>query len=251
MVKKIAFCFLLYTKLKHGKVWEDFFSQDLKDTHSIYSHIKTVSDSTQPWIKKHKVKSVKTGYCEVTLVYAWIQLLKEALKDKDNKYFCLLSDECIALFNYKKVYEKIVKSKKSRINPDMEAESYIDTGLYWADQWVILNRKHAELLTELTTTAKGKKYVKETLKQVGDYCPDEIIPINWFSEHYGAVTSSRFKKEFNLIPSTYTYWDGVHRSPVKFTSPKMKQMRKKICTSKAVFGRKFNAKSARLLSMDC
>jgi len=178
-------------------------------------------------------------------------MLREAMKDRDNKYFALLSGECIPLFTYRQVYRKITSSKKSRVSIDMLAEVYVDTGLYYADQWVILNRKQADLLIKLKTTEKGKKFIKRTMKKIGDYCADEILPVNWFIEHYGKPSTSRYKKEIRSIPTTYTYWDNIHTSPKKFTTPQMEKLRKKICTSKAVFGRKFNAKAARELAMTC
>ena len=250
-MKKIAFCFLLYDKLNHGEIWENFLDQDNDDTHTVYAHIKKTTSKTQNWLKKHKVKPVSTDYCSVSLVYAWIRLLEKALKDKNNKYFVILSGECIPLFSYYKVYDKITKSKKSRINVEMGTESQEATGLYWADQWCVLNRKHAELLVKLKTTAIGRQFNKNILAQIGDFCPDEIIPINWFVKHYGKPSSSKFNKEIRRIPTTYTYWDGIHYSPKKFNAPQMEKMKKKICKSGAVFGRKFNSKAARELSMTC
>jgi hypothetical protein len=250
-MKQIAFCFLLYDKLNHGKTWKKFFEQDDTDSHTIYAHLKKTTKKTQQWIKKHKIKPVKTAYCDVSLVYAWIELLKNALKDKDNKYFVIISGECIPLFQYADVYKKINASKKSRINVVRGTESEIETGLYYADQWCTLNRKQAELLLKLKTTEKGKQFDQEVLDQIGDFCPDEIIPINWFVEHYGKPSSTKFKKEFRNIPTTFTYWDEIHYSPVKFNASSMKKMRKKICKSKAIFGRKFNARAARLLSQSC
>lgn len=246
----IAFCFLLYDTVKHPDVWEEFF-QDVPTTkHTIYAHIKKISPSTLHWLRKNKIKPVKTDYCDVSLVFAWIQLLKNALKNPKNKYFCILSGECIPLFPFQKVYRKITASKKSRLNVDNSAESYFHTGLYWADQWTILNRKHAKLLVKLTTKS-GKKFVDSILPQIEDYCPDEILPINWFVKHYGKPSSSTFKKEIKIAQTTYTYWDGKHTSPVKFTYPRMIKIKKKICSCGAVFGRKFNSKATRELALKC
>lgn len=250
-MKNIAFCFLLYDKLNHGDLWKNFFDQDQNDTHRIYAHIKKTTSKTQNWLKKHKVKPVSTDYCDISLVYAWIRLLETALQDKNNKYFAILSGECIPLFSYNKVYKKITKSQKSRINVEMGTESQSETGLYWADQWCILNRKHAKLLVKLQTTSRGKKFNENILSQVKNFCPDEIVPVNWFVDHYGVPSSKRFNKEIKKIPTTFTYWDGIHYSPKKFNAPQMEKIKKKICQSRAVFGRKFNAKAARELSMTC
>lgn len=252
MPKKIAFCFLLYDTVKHSIAWEDFFSQDEdQEMHNIYTHLKRTNKKTQKWLKKHRIPSVKTGYCEISLVYAWIQLLEHALKDPSNNYFVILSGECIPVFNYEKTYSKITRSKKSRINIDINAEVTHDKGFYWADQWCTLNRKHAEMLVKLKTTTEGRSFVKNIVENIGDYCPDEVVPVNWFAKKYGKISGERFKKNFRRIPTTFTYWDGIQSSPRKLTKPMLKKFHKKICESGAVFARKFYGTSAKQVAMSC
>ena len=256
---KIAFCFLLYDTVKHRSTWETFFNQDrfpLK-SYSIYSHIKKKTEKTPDWIKDVRVKTIPTEWCGKSLVKAWIVMLKEAYKDPKNKYFCLLSGECIPLFTFSEIYKKIVRSKKSRINIDYEAEIFLENKLYYADQWVILTRHCAQLLIDLIDTKEGKEYLKYLDKRmctdVYCSCPDEIYPINWFIHKLGKPSSKGFKKHLRNKVSTYTYWDDSSSKPhpVKFSFPKMKKMRKDICNSGALFGRKFNNKAAKELAMKC
>jgi hypothetical protein len=250
---KIAFCFLVYDQVKHPKQWQQFFKEDSYPikSYSIYSHIKKITEFTQPWLIDNKIKTINTEWCGESLVWAWINMLKEALKDKKNKYFTILSGECIPLFGFWDTYNKIVSSSKSRVNIDPNAESTADTGLVYADQWVILNRKHAKLLIKLKETVKGQKYANSLKKIIGGYCPDELYPINWFIYNYGKPYTSSFKKEFKLTPSTFTYWTGKKPHPIKYNSPKMKADKPKICRSGAVFARKFNNKAAKELSGNC
>ena len=255
---KIAFCFLLYDRVIHGKIWSDFFSSDNYPVPSfnIYSHIKTVNENTQEWLKQNRVRTIKTGWCEENLVFAWIKMLEAALKDPTNQYFIILSGECIPLFTYEETYKKITSTKKSLINPDfsMHARS---SGLVYADQWCILNREHAKLLIKLKTTEGGKNWIKSIRPNMEDNCPDEIYPVSWFIHHYGR---EQFRKEFKLKVSTYTAWYGhgefeksdKHTGhPIKFTNTKLQSMKKKICESGAIFARKFNKKAARNLAMTC
>lgn len=253
MPKKIAFCFLLYNTVKHSKIWEDFFSQDEGNTHSIYTHLKSSDEKTQKWLKKHRVPSIKTEYCKLSLVYAWIQLLQHALKDPSNKYFIILSGECVPVFTYNKVYQKITRSKKSRINIDAHGCVTHETGYYWADQWCILNRKHAELLVKLKTTEEGRKFAKKVTKEIiYDFCPDEIVPVNWFAKKYGKISGKKFQKEFRRIPTTFTHWDNYGSwSPKKLNKTMLKKLHKKICESGAVFARKFYGTSAKQVAMSC
>lgn len=250
-MKQIAYCFLLYDRLKHGKIWENYFHQDTKNSHTIYSHIKQTTEKTQQFIKENKIPTLKTDYCEVSLVHAWISLLRRALEDPNNKYFCILSGECIPLYPYEKIYKKITRSKKSRMNLERDAEPAVETGYYWCDQWCILNRKQARLLLKLRDTQYGREYTRKFLEEIDGWCSDEMLPINWFVEHYGKPSTSSFKKEIMLQQTTFTYWDGIHPKPHKFTEPQMREKRSKICGSDAVFARKFNKKAAKELSMKC
>jgi len=247
---KIAFCFLLYDTVKHNKKWVDFFKQDEngEKSYSIYSHIKDKNDKTQKWLLKNRVRTIKTGWCEDNLVWAWVKMLKKALEDKTNKYFALLSGECVPLLGFWETYNKIFSSSKSRINVDLNTDAYIDTGLAYADQWCILNRKHARLLINLKETIDGKNFLKQMRKQKGLYCADELYPINWFIHKYGNISSRDFKKEFNNTVTTYTKWNNRDPHPIRYTSPRMTRELKAICDSGAVFARKFNNPAAKKVS---
>ena len=252
---KIAFCFLLYDSVKHNQQWVKFFKGDRYPvtSYSIYSHLKMVTENTPAWISRHKIKSIKTGWCEENLVFAWIKLLRKALQDPDNQYFCILSGECIPLYTYDETYAAITGCKKSRVHIDENAAATIETGLTYADQWTILTRREAELLIQLKTTEKGKAWTREIRKKLCPatndvcFCPDELYPVNWFQHVYG----KKYDKYIVNQQTTFTYWDGVHTSPVRFNSVKMAEMRKKICKSGSLFARKFNSKAARELALSC
>lgn len=254
---KIAFCFLLYDTHKHSQSWIKFFNSDkypIKN-YNIYTHLKEINKNTQDWLVDHKIQSIKTGWCEENLVYAWIKLLQKALKDPDNKYFVILSGECIPLYDFSTTYKKITSTKKSRINIDKNAEATFDTGLAYADQWVVLNRKHAKELVKLKTTKEGKDFRKSIKKTICTddvcFCPDELYPANWFIYKYGKPSSKTFRKQFKIQQTTYTKWDGIKPNPIKFTSVKLKRYKKSICKSPAFFARKFNSKAGKLLAMNC
>ena len=249
--KKIAFCFLLYDTVKHAKLWENFFTQDDDSTHSIYSHVKQVTDKTPSWIEDNKIRTIKTEWCNENLVNAWINMLKAAYKDKNNKYFVLLSGDCIPLFEYWTTYKKITSSSKSRMNLDYNTGSYEETGLVYADQWVVLNRKCAKLLIDLRETDKGKAYKKYMKSVIDVYCPDEIYPINWFIHNFGKPSSQEFKKNIRKIVTTYTKWSDDKTSPDVLSASDVRNLKSKICESKAIFGRKFEGDAAKAIGMSC
>lgn len=256
--KNIAFCFLLYDTVKHAGIWEEFFSQDTnpEKSWSIYTHPKMITEKTQDWVRKNKIKRiVKTEWCETSLVTAWINLLREALRDKKNQYFVLLSGDCIPLQNYQITYKGITSDPRSRFNIDPNADSAQATGLMYADQWSIVNIKHAEMMLDLKRTEDGKMFWKEIGGKlcVDDscYCSDELYPINWMIDNFGKPGSKSFNKEILLQQTTYTKWDGVNPSPIRINGPKLIRLKKKICSSGAFFARKFNSKAARYIFDAC
>jgi hypothetical protein len=266
-IPKIAHCFLLGETTNHLSVWEEYFKQDTfyPRSYTIYSHLKSSKKSvnTPDWIERNRIPTIPTEWCGESLVFVWMELLKEALKDQNNQYFVLLSGDCIPLYNYNETYRRITSSKKSRINPNVNNIAYQDTGLYYADQWTILTRKHAKLLLSMKETKSGKTFLENTKKRLTycdresglcyDYCPDELYPLNWFVAHYGKPYTSTFKKEFHTGPSTYTYWDLVNKEPhpEKFTLRKMRNFKDKICKSRALFARKFMPNAGKELGMKC
>jgi hypothetical protein len=253
ITQKVAFCFLVYDKVVHGKAWLDFFKQDNLPvkSYSVYSHMKTVTEASQPWLIENRIRTIKTGWCEESLVWAWVNMLKEALKDPLNQYFTILSGECIPLYGFWDTIKKITSSDKSRLNIDKNAEVTHHTGLVYADQWVLLTRKHAEMLVKLKDSEEGKEFVKKMRSRIENFCPDEVYPVNWFIHKYGTPSSERFKKNFNVTATTYTFWDGLKPHPIKYTTPRMKKDYKKICGSDAIFARKFNRKAGRELASSC
>ena len=205
-MNKLAFCFLLYDKIEHLDIWEEFFcKENNEDKFNIYSHVKKITKETPDWIKSHKVRTVKTAWCAEGLIHAFNSMLKEAIQDKNNKYFILLSGACIPLYNFNEIYKKIFSSSKSRMNIRNKIVLNDYPELMKADQWIILNRKVAKDYLRLSdkTDNKAMKYIRDMRKKYKESgitiysdkvakedgflggCPDEVYPINWFKELYG------------------------------------------------------------------
>ena len=273
-MNKIAFMFLLYDKIQHQKLWEDFFSEDPNgERHNIYAHPKKITNKTPEWIKKNSVKTVKTAWCSENLVKALCQMLKEALKDKSNKYFALLSGTCIPLNTFNKTYHKMNKLTKTQIYFYKFDNEYIN---YKASQWVIYTRKTAKDLIRLydrkdkiartfmkkqhdifrkpktKRTSKKRKSLKwEEKKVVFDNggCPDEFYPINWFVSLYGKPTSKKFKKYIKFKLSTWYYMDEYAEHPVIINNKNIHKYKKEFCNS--FFARKFTKNTAKLVGLKC
>ena len=97
---KIALCFLISYKnqLTKEKIWKEWVYYN-RDIINIYFHTKN-SKIKSPWIRKHciPISYVKeTSYFHV--VPALMSLLSYAYKDKENRWFCFLTDSCIPLIS--------------------------------------------------------------------------------------------------------------------------------------------------------
>jgi len=269
----LAFCFLVYDKVEHHTLWETFFAQDLKNRHSIISHPKTITENTQLWIKNNAVEPVNTDWCSEGLINAFNVMLRKGLKNKKNKYFCLVSGSCIPLYPFEETFKKITSSDKARIPYEKAVDVFEDDnyGLYKSHQWVILNRKIARDMIRLSDP-KDKKaqkflnrmresYLKNGVK-TGDFkavvdgegwlggCPDETYPINWIIDLYGI---DGMKKLVKKQLTTYTQWnyriDPDH--PRIFDIKSVKRYKKEICGTGHIFARKFTPDAANWISQCC
>jgi hypothetical protein len=110
MEGKIALCFLTYNNLSKPQLWEKF----INTKYNIYIHNKNkFSGVFEKFCIKNKIE---TKWGDISLVKATLNLFKEACEVKENKYFILLSDKCIPLYNSDELYEKITKMNNNIIS---------------------------------------------------------------------------------------------------------------------------------------
>lgn len=97
---KIALCFNISYKnsLTKEKIWKEWVYYN-RDIINIYFHTKN-SLVKSSWIRKH---CVPISYVKETtyfhIVPALMSLLSYAYKDRENRWFCLLTDSCIPLIS--------------------------------------------------------------------------------------------------------------------------------------------------------
>ena len=194
--KKIALCFLTYNNLSQPKLWENFINSN----YNIYIHNK---DDFTGVFKKYCIKNkVKTRWGDISLVKATIALFKEAFKNKDNKYFILLSESCIPLYSSNEIYNKIKALDNNLISvvPDNQGDyrynSLRDKTFFNKDdflkqsQWFLLKR------------GTIKKYFIEN-----DYT--NIFGNNFKvpDEHYFVNILNKFNISFINRTITYVNWN--------------------------------------------
>lgn len=159
---KLAFLFLTITDINHENYWRDFF-KGYENKYTIYVHAKEQVGNN--WFKQfelpYKIENswARTMRCQ-------IGMLKEALKDPENQMFIYCSHNTIPLQSFDFIYNELIGLKKTVFyyekNPHMDATNKrfynprrvlkpIPEDLQYKNtQWVILNRKHAEMMVNDT-----------------------------------------------------------------------------------------------------
>uniref|UniRef100_A0A6C0LLI1 Core-2/I-Branching enzyme n=1 Tax=viral metagenome TaxID=1070528 RepID=A0A6C0LLI1_9ZZZZ len=259
-MNKIAFLFLIYDMINHENIWHRYF-RDFhnfeggvrKSQYNIYIHYKTdVRLEFFDEYKIHKSKIIDTKYADISIVKAQNILIKEALKDAKNTHFIFLSGSCIPLKSFDYLYHYL-EPKYSYFHvadpddcfPDCEvALQYIPKRhIHKASQWCILNRKHAELLTDGTASSNTYlRWFEDT------YAPDELCYISYLSYIYNdtlddeiIATSYHSPPE---VATTFANWEDMN---YKYVSERELKNYKSISEeelvhllrSKSLFGRKF------------
>jgi len=173
---KIVFLFLTRNNLKQPQLWYDFLS-DGNGKCNMYAHTKERDKLTQQFLIDHQISEhIHTEWGHSNLLTATNALIKEALKDKTNKMFVLVSESCIPLYLFGIIQNILLENPKTKnksflytlITPQKSIPKHIkqkdaayiqlcrngdpskELGITWDNmirnsQWMILNREHAEI----------------------------------------------------------------------------------------------------------
>ncbi len=152
MEPKIAFLFLTVSDIYHEAVWVKFFKGH-HDHYSLYVHPKN-DISPNSFFARAIISQREETRWENTMK-AQIALLREALKDPTNTKFVFLSESTIPLVPFEEVYGHLLAHPLSEFahekNPDSHRKFGIITkGVRKNSQWIVLNRKHAQLMVDDT-----------------------------------------------------------------------------------------------------
>jgi|UPI00048A9068 hypothetical protein len=94
---KIALMFLVRETLNQPSAWEAFL-RNHEGKYEVYCHPKEKDKVQIPMLMKGVIdENVATGWGDVSVTKAIIALLRAAVKDPNNKKFCLFSESCVPL----------------------------------------------------------------------------------------------------------------------------------------------------------
>lgn len=174
---KIAFLFLVTNNIYHEDYWRDFWGAHAQQ-YSVYVHSKQQANLGRFFEKYRIAQNVPTTW--LNTMQAQIALLKAALEDSDNQKFVFVSESTLPLQSFEYVYHVLMRTQNSIFHHWFTVEGDPDRPIFalknglksnelryknW--QWIVLNRKHAELMVQ----------DQEILPQVVCYpCDNEIYP---------------------------------------------------------------------------
>jgi len=250
--KKIAFCFLIYDNINHEELWYKFFKNVNKNKYNIYIHYK--KNIPLKFFESNKIKNiVSTKWCGSSLIIAQNNLLKQAIKDPENKHFIFVSNSCIPLKSFNYIYNDLNQEysyfNKLKIRSNIKQ---FDKSIkaYKASQWCILNRKHTNIILKSYNLIKTLlNYFDNTNIFKGFGCPDEYIYITVL---YHLGLENELILTDNLSSGATTFTGNPNRNNnIKFKDSIFKKTPNNysyICekelnfllNSKSLFGRKFN-----------
>ena len=174
MVKKIAFCFLIYDIINHEELWNIFLKNIDSNKYSIYIHYKI--NTPLKYFDKYKLNNcIETAWGDISLVRAQNLLLQAGMNDNITN-FIFLSNSCIPLKSFDIVYESIdISYSYFNLFPQEDCfpycnfllESIDKRYIHKAHQWCILTRKHADILCNSNIECFNNKII----------CPDEYCYI--------------------------------------------------------------------------
>ena len=195
-----AFLFLTYDNF----VNKDIIKQFTKDQ-NIYIHPK-FPNNVDSYFKSFIINDlIETKWGEISIVYATINLLKEAYKNENNKWFILLSQDSYPLYDFTEfdnLFNKI-HNNKSIFNFKSIYDKY-----YKTSQWFILCRNDVKII--LDNYLKYDKFFETKYdKLIGAY--DEI----YFLTLLMLVNNNYKYTDYNLM---YTKWldNTTQKSPLYF-----------------------------------
>ena len=117
----IGFCFLTYDNLERIDIWNDFFKSVDKTRYKVYIHAKNPLMITEYYydfpinIIKNPVQT--KGKTDITIVEGTLKLLKDAFKENDDiTHFIFLSQSCIPIYDFNKIYDFSKSANKSIIS---------------------------------------------------------------------------------------------------------------------------------------
>ena len=237
-MKKIAFCFLIYDEILNEEIWNEFFKNVDTNKYSIYIHYKV--NKPLKYFEKYKLSQsniLLTKYSDISLVYAHRRLFEEAYLDTNNYKFINVSQSCIPVKTFNRIYDKLTNDNNSYFNICPHKASFPRANdalrflpkekIYKSHEWFIVNREHVKLFID-------KKDEERYFENVG--APEEHHFITLIKNN--VIDNIIYTNDIAEGATTFTNWKGQDDSPKTYTSISFKDLAH-LFNSPCLFARKF------------
>jgi len=155
---KVALCFLISYEhiINKEEIWIEWINK-IKHLMNVYIHYTDYIKISSSWIKKHALpeKNIyQTDYLHV--VPAYFSLMSYALQNKENQWFCFLTESCCPIISpskFKNIFYKNYNKSIIQINPihwnplftNRANLKYISSKYHFVNNpWFTLCREHVE-----------------------------------------------------------------------------------------------------------
>jgi len=235
---KLALCFLTYYNIERDDVWEKWLKGH-EDKVNIYIHSKFRFNSSKFPKNYKRVDTIPTKWGSYGLVEATFRLFEAAVAD-GNTFFILLSDKCIPLKKFNYIYNFFggISRHQSFIHESARSEVFSrykplrkffpDEVISKHSQWIILSRKHVEILL------RDERDIERKMSPIT--IPDECWALTW-------LRSLGLSSEINTtLATTYVNWVPFrlgHDCPETYEGCPPKEILEKMLLGPSLFGRKF------------
>lgn len=202
-MKKLALCFLVYDRIQCEPIWEPWILSNRENV-KVFIHSKLPLQIESQSLKENitQIESIETKWGDFSLVEATLLLYKEAIKDSEVEYCILLSGSCIPIKSFQYVYEHIMNGCGKSFS-NIFGSGNLGLGntkfpiarefISKHEQWIILNRKHAEYVIDQLWR------IKFIFKRKDSHPPDEL----WFNTF---MKLNRMDNQIIYKRTTFTQW---------------------------------------------
>ena len=231
---KIAFLFLVVNGIFHEPCWVEYFKNH-HDRCTIYVHSKKGVPTTSFFKQFELDKRIATTWHNT--MKAQIELLRVALQDPANEKFIFLSESTIPLQSFESGYSYLLSHPFSefRVFPNRHTERHYHSikkeNVYKNSQWIILNRKHAEMMVADSTM----------INMITSYPFDnEHYPSTFLASHHVLEEIVQHDCTFVLWPEDSADSAHPHMFNDLSSDPYTDFLVQEILTRNSLFARKFS-----------
>lgn len=220
---KIAFLFLLIDNPNFPELWDEYFKGH-EDKYSLYIHPKYISQHT--WRKENIISNIQeTAWGFITRAY--IELFKEAYKNKENIKFITISESCVPIKTFDKFYNdclsenninkswiKIMKIKRY----DFQERIMKHVKQIESENNKIIIPKINNFIKHYARFCLRREDVKNLLKQNSEGKMEFFNTMHVGDEFFLTVISPLNKENYVNFAVTFDDWDYVNEEISKINS---------------------------------